>query len=145
MSGSRWRGKRSRHSRRMRNPQFYVSDKRPMQVYNSPHQIICRNVWRNRRGLVHDRLPRYRQWTRWRSCREILPAKYTQAKCHPLSIWIPTSISIYLECRRVSVLFIGIFSFCDKLGAPNYTLPLEVLGFINILPVDHGYIHNWRT
>ena len=27
---SRWRGKRSRHSRRMRNPQFYVSGKRPM-------------------------------------------------------------------------------------------------------------------
>ena len=25
---SRWRGKRSRHSRRMRNPQFYVSGKR---------------------------------------------------------------------------------------------------------------------
>ena len=27
---SRWSGKRSRHSRRMRNPQFYVSGKRPM-------------------------------------------------------------------------------------------------------------------
>ena len=27
---SRWRGKRSRHSRRMHNPQFYVSTKRPM-------------------------------------------------------------------------------------------------------------------
>ena len=27
---SRWRRKRSRHSRRMRNPQFYVSGKRPM-------------------------------------------------------------------------------------------------------------------
>ena len=27
---SQWRGKRSRHSRRMRNPQFYVSCKRPM-------------------------------------------------------------------------------------------------------------------
>ena len=27
---SRWRGKRSWHSRRMRNMQFYVSDKRPM-------------------------------------------------------------------------------------------------------------------
>ena len=27
---SRWRGKRSRHSRRMRNPQFYVFGKRPM-------------------------------------------------------------------------------------------------------------------
>ena len=32
---SRWRGKRSRHSRRMRNPQFYVSGKRPM---NPEHQ-----------------------------------------------------------------------------------------------------------
>ena len=27
---SRWRGKRSRHFRRMRNPQFYVFGKRPM-------------------------------------------------------------------------------------------------------------------
>ena len=27
---SLWRGKRSRHSRHMRNPQFYVSGKRPM-------------------------------------------------------------------------------------------------------------------
>ena len=27
---SRWRGKRSRHSWRMRNPQFYVSGKRPI-------------------------------------------------------------------------------------------------------------------
>ena len=29
---SRWRGKRSRHFRRMRNPQFYVSGRRPMGV-----------------------------------------------------------------------------------------------------------------
>ena len=28
----RWRGKRSRHSQRMRNPQFYGSGKRPMLV-----------------------------------------------------------------------------------------------------------------
>ena len=27
---TRWRGKRSRHSRRTRNPQFYVSGKRPI-------------------------------------------------------------------------------------------------------------------
>ena len=35
MSGSLtrgWRGKRSRHSRRMRNPHFYVSGKRPMRT-----------------------------------------------------------------------------------------------------------------
>ena len=30
---SRWRGKRSRHSWRMRNPQFCVSGKRPMQCH----------------------------------------------------------------------------------------------------------------
>ena len=38
------RGKRSRHSRRMRNPQFYVSGKRPMAGYqdNSPNK--CRQV-----------------------------------------------------------------------------------------------------
>ena len=29
---SRWRRKRSRHSRRMRNRQFYVSGKRPMEI-----------------------------------------------------------------------------------------------------------------
>ena len=29
---SRWRRKRSRHSRRMRNPQFCISGKRPMQL-----------------------------------------------------------------------------------------------------------------
>ena len=33
---SRWRGKRSRHSRRIRNPQFYVSGKRPMCDSNLP-------------------------------------------------------------------------------------------------------------
>ena len=32
---SRWRGKRSRHSRRMHNPQFYVSGKRPIHSLNS--------------------------------------------------------------------------------------------------------------
>ena len=30
IANPRWRGKRSQPSRRMRNPQFYVSDKRPM-------------------------------------------------------------------------------------------------------------------
>ena len=35
---SRWRGKRSRHSRRMRNPHYYVSGKRPMasQIEGNP-------------------------------------------------------------------------------------------------------------
>ena len=42
---SRWPGKRSRHSWRMRNPQFYVPDKRPMTLN------ICKKqcVWRHNR------------------------------------------------------------------------------------------------
>ena len=37
IANPRWRGKRSRHSRRMRNPQFYVSGKRPMIQKDIPY------------------------------------------------------------------------------------------------------------
>ena len=33
VTNPRWRGKRSRHSRRMRNPRFYVSGKRPIDLF----------------------------------------------------------------------------------------------------------------
>ena len=47
---SRWRGKRSRHARRMRNPHFYVSGKRPMDVcFLGPEQHIT-NLLMPRRG-----------------------------------------------------------------------------------------------
>ena len=36
---SRWRGNRSRHSRRMRNLQFYVSGKRPIQAHTGPFSL----------------------------------------------------------------------------------------------------------
>ena len=44
---SRWRGKRSRHFRCMRNPQFWVSGKRPMEMTNclqknTPSNIVSR-------------------------------------------------------------------------------------------------------
>ena len=41
IANPRWRGKRSRHSRRMRNPQFYVSDKMPIRRHGS--DLIIRN------------------------------------------------------------------------------------------------------
>ena len=41
---SRWRGKRSRHSRRMRNPQFCVFDKRPMRGYQDNSASNCYQV-----------------------------------------------------------------------------------------------------
>ena len=37
---SRWRGKRFRHSRCMRNPQFYVSGKRPM-TFKNTNRSVC--------------------------------------------------------------------------------------------------------
>ena len=42
---SRWRGKCSRHSRRMRNPQFYASDKRPMGGFNGTNMDHGLSFW----------------------------------------------------------------------------------------------------
>ena len=46
---SRWRGKRSRHSRRMRNPRFCISGKRPIVecIMHSFSSLILRVVPRN--------------------------------------------------------------------------------------------------
>ena len=35
----RWRGKRSRHSRRMRDPHFFLSDKRPFDITLTSHEL----------------------------------------------------------------------------------------------------------
>ena len=46
---SRWREKLSRHSRRMPNPQFYISGKRPMEQYGFVYRvcILCRTIYAN--------------------------------------------------------------------------------------------------
>ena len=43
---SRWRGKRSRHSRRMRNSQFYVSGKTPMAPIDINSALVQLKTWR---------------------------------------------------------------------------------------------------
>ena len=52
---SRWREKRSRHSRRMCNPQFYVSGKRPMWLAVSARSFITTlyTVIRHRGRVTH--------------------------------------------------------------------------------------------
>ena len=41
-----WRGKRYRHSRRMRNPQFYVSGKRPITyIIANMYRDVCWSGW----------------------------------------------------------------------------------------------------
>ena len=51
---SRWRGKRSRHSRRMRNPPFYVSGKRPMgciMIHSLSQYFVLK--WKLNEEIVH--------------------------------------------------------------------------------------------
>ena len=58
-----WQGKRSRHSRRMRNPQFYVSRKRSMAIvmilhhwkhWDNPNQVLCHGALHAARaGNIH--------------------------------------------------------------------------------------------
>ena len=46
---SRWRGRRSRHSRRMRNPQLHVSSKRPMALLSIKRECM---LWCYQRPLL---------------------------------------------------------------------------------------------
>ena len=59
-----WQGKRSRHSRRMRHPQFYVSDKRPM----LPDQEVINN-----NGIT---VTRYTE--SWILMHAVYPSRYVQ-------------------------------------------------------------------
>ena len=49
---SRWRGKFSRHSRHMRNPQFYVSDKRPMVRFTPTLGLYSLSGWKFYRKIL---------------------------------------------------------------------------------------------
>ena len=51
-----WLGKRSRHSRRMRNPQFYVSGKRPMVIW-----CVCFTKLK----VYHKGITGTHQWWMW--------------------------------------------------------------------------------
>ena len=50
----RWRGKRSRHSRRMCNPQFYLSGKRPLKnlLHNGIGSLRLNRDWINQRFFI---------------------------------------------------------------------------------------------
>ena len=52
ITNTRWRGKRSRHSRRMRSPQIYVSGKRPVTECLKPKYLIS-GVWQDCRIDCH--------------------------------------------------------------------------------------------
>ena len=51
---SRWRGKRFRHSRRMRNPQFYVSGKRPIEINILDIEVDLTNRGRSKMADIFE-------------------------------------------------------------------------------------------
>ena len=84
---SRWRGKRSRHSRHLRNPPFYISDKRPI------HQSLTDNGVKRLRWIGHYFVRsvndiRNDPTTSWRNDMETLPRLLIlcAGECHR---WIP--------------------------------------------------------
>ena len=80
--GFRWirqRGKRSRHSRRMRNSQFYTSGKRPMKVYL--------------RASIHEAVRRLISWSLGAARLDIITI---------VSLWNLTGISAALLSRCLS-------------------------------------------
>ena len=62
---NRWRGKRSRHSRRMRNPQFYVSDETSCDVImlQIRHRLLCDVM--NAYLVIDARYPRRHHQQPW--------------------------------------------------------------------------------
>ena len=78
---TRWRGKRSQHSRCMHNPQFYVSGKRPIALSATSRRILSQKDASNREINVFFVV-------RWRKC-------WTNRLCsvtHRLGYWS------YLPC-----------------------------------------------
>ena len=63
ITNPRWRGKRSRHSRRMRNPQFYVSGKRPMGQWLEVDTIEVLSKTKRSRSINSSRLTSF--YTTW--------------------------------------------------------------------------------
>ena len=75
---SQWRGKRSRHSGRMRNPQFYVSGKRPMvryctHRYSDKGKSTLDRLWAHERHAIylHD-ICEYFTIESWGACHKYL-------------------------------------------------------------------------
>ena len=70
---SRWRGKRSRHSRHMRNAQFYVSGKRSIK-FAQPYVVVCFVVISSTQRLTHCCHMRTLIWAILHSCNGLLRA-----------------------------------------------------------------------
>ena len=124
---SRWRGKRSRHSRGMRNPQFYVSGKRPTQKCDK-HVLAQQNTvcfWFRTWKLICDTWNRtYRSSTKQEQDRisvklvwntfiwlkvfsDVLPST-TWAQVFLLSQELSSDVEMYLSasCKGISIVIV---------------------------------------
>ena len=87
-----WRGKRSRHSRRMHNPQFHVSGKRPMVASVGGRQRSLRLIGLATISLVRDHLL-HKTSNRW---------SFQRASSLPPKVGISLKKTL-LQSNRISV------------------------------------------
>ena len=84
IANPRWRGKRSRNSRRMRNPQFYVSGKRPMGSYTLLSLLIASSILRHKLQL--------NAWTAYNKAAPDSPISVHQMKPYTPPSVMPTAV-----------------------------------------------------
>ena len=100
---SRWRGKRSRHSRRMRNPQFCVSNKRPMANISTLFLILIGTHSVNGSISQIDSIV----------CMAVTVSKLRQNKASSASILYPFGKLWNCKCHFQMIIVFFMILFCD--------------------------------
>ena len=141
---SQWRGKRSRHSRRMRNPQFYAYGKRPMWSVCDPVKIPC---WLH---LLFPRLlhctvfgPSFRMLD-WNNCHGFPLHQITSSANNLLmcvEFW--SHLSLWFPLPRITIkLYSGLLLLFIQKFCMDYTALLSLLDRLIQAHVIHiRYIH----
>ena len=100
IANPRWRGKRSRHSRRMRNPQFYVPGKRPIENWPAkinllPSLLLCSVcteycIMRYNFMVIHSHGSPVH--ITGRLCREAIDLLQVGSQCFGHLLWVETIV-----------------------------------------------------
>ena len=127
---SRCRGKRSRHSRRMRNPQFYVSGKRPMghatltTIIETIIQLLSHRYTVTRIScLSHNDVMTWK----------CFPHYVGHRRTHPQRVWVIQIIDI--DCN---VHYLYHFPYMNYWYIPHLTFTNDGQDFRNSTPLPSG-------
>ena len=114
IANPRWQGKRSWHSRRMRNPQFCVSGKRPieLEVEQISPTVVSARIW----------IPEENAWSR-RAWRANAMSLYTKGPRPQNLRWCKSALWLwgYSVCKDWMDRQLG--EWMDGWGMEDYSLP----------------------